>query len=147
MTIIPDEIFAQFRRYMELLEEKEQTAVAAKRAKSEWEEAEQDLQELMAESGVEGALKLDLGEPWGVVSFTRRETYYASIYDKEAAAEYFRELGMEQEVKEPTISKQRANEEVRRLIEENQSAEIGSVLPEGISFYVDRGVTVKRQKK
>ncbi len=101
---------------------------------------EQDLYEKLADGPVSRLPNVDLGPPWGKVSFGARETYYGRVIDDEAALAYFEQRAMIEEVSQPKFTMKRINEIVRDSIEQGQSP------PPGLDFYARRGVTVTRPK-
>jgi hypothetical protein len=103
-------------------------------------ECEADVFESLSDSGVQGSVKVDLGDPWGVVAFRTRETYFGRIIDEEAALEYFEQRAMIEEISAPKFVKRRINEIVRDCIEQ------GIDTPPGVDYYPQRGVTITRQK-
>lgn len=140
MQTIPEETIQFLRRFMEARERKDATELAAKKAKEEYVEMEQDLYEALASGPATRLNNVDLGEPWGKVSFGARETYYGRIIDEEAALEYFEQRAMLEEVSHPKFTMKRINEIVRDAIEQGQPS------PPGTDFYARRGVTVTRPK-
>lgn len=88
---------------------------------------------------------LDLGEGFGEVRFTRRETIYGRVIpgrEAEAAAA-LAELGLDAEILDdrPTVRKRILNEYVADWVKQRKP------LPPGIDFYSVRGVTVTRKRK
>jgi hypothetical protein len=128
------------RRFMEAREEKDATELAAKRAKERYQEMEADLYERLADGPVSRLNNVDLGAPWGKVSFGARETFYGRVIDEDAALAHFEQRAMLDEVSHPKFTMKRINELVRDSIEQGQSP------PPGLDFYARRGVTVTRQK-
>lgn len=142
--IYPPAFIARLRRFMELRETRDESKKAAETAEKEYREAEADLYEELAadDSPIEGTLKLNLGDPWGVVSFGPRETYFGRIIKgmEDEALEHFEQRAMIDEVTEPKFSMKRINEIVRDVKEH------GGKMPPGIDFYARRGVTITRPK-
>lgn len=140
--MLTTEDIAQLRRLMELREERDRLATEADKAKKDYQEAEMDLYERLSSGPVSRLNNVDLGPPWGKVSFGARETYYGRIIkgmEREALA-YYRQRAMADQVTEPKFVMARINEEVRDCIEQ------GKQPPPGIDFYARRGVTITRQK-
>ena len=129
------------RQLIELREARDRAKKALETAEEEYRDAESHLYEQMEKSGAVGAQKIDLGEPFGVVSFLNRTTYYGRIEDEHKAAEYYESRAMMDEVTSPKFVKKRISEEVRDCLEQ------GKALPPGIGYYTQRGVTITRQKK
>jgi hypothetical protein len=138
--MVSEEDIKFLRRFMEAREEKDATEVAAKNAKEAYQDMEADLYERLADGPVSRLNNVDLGPPWGKVSFGARETFYGRVIDDEAALEYFEQRAMVEEVSHPKFTMKRINEIVRDAIEQNQSP------PPGLDFYARRGVTVTRKK-
>lgn len=131
---------AKVRRLMELREKRDEAKTAAENAEKEYREHEADVWEALEDSPVKPPFKVDLGEPYGVVSFHPKETYYGRVIDKEKALEYFEGRAMIDEVTEPKIVAARVNEIVRDAIEQAES------LPDGLDFYAKRFVSITKQK-
>lgn len=127
---------------MELREERDRLDKEAKAAKEAYQEAELDLYERLADGPVSRLNNVDLGPPWGKVSFGARETYYGRIIKgmEDVALAHYKQRAMVEQVTEPKFVMARINEEVRDCIEQ------GKQPPPGIDFYARRGVTITRQK-
>lgn len=125
---------------MELREKRDTTKTAAEAAETEYREYETEVWEEMSESEQLPPFKFDLGEPYGVVSFSPRETYYGRVIDADAALEYFEQRALIDEYTQPKIVMARVNELVRDAIEQNEA------LPKGLDFYPRRFITITRQK-
>lgn len=136
--MISEDSKAKLRRHMEAREARDEAKMALKNAEAHLRETEDDVYESLED--LEGTLKVNLGEPWGTVSFRTRETFYGRIIDDEAALEYFERRQMMDELTAPKFVKARVNEIVRDHIEQ------GIDMPPGIDYYPNRGVTVTRQK-
>lgn len=128
------------RRLMELRQERDVADKAAKTAEKEYRDAEADLYEMMEEGGAVGTQKVDLGQPWGVVSFLNRTTYFGRIVDQDKALEHYLNRGMGDEVSAPKFVMRRINDEVRDCLEQ------GKDMPPGVDYYSRRGVTITKQK-
>ena len=151
MSVITPEMKDKLRRLVEAREKKAATKKADEEAGRELNEIEsevydaftgEDEDDLDGDSGIKGTLKVDLGEPHGVASFRTRKTLYGRVIPgmEEQALEYFEKRAMIDEVTQPKFSKKRINEIVRDYDEQ------GKDLPPGIDFYVNRGMTITRQK-
>src|SRR3954465_9303697 len=138
--MVSDEDKDLLRRLLEARQELEAASAAEKAARKDHNEVELDVFERFEESGQMGTLKVDLGEPWGVVSFRTRETHYAKIIDQDEVQDYYEKRAMMEEVSAPKFVMKRLNGDVREAIE------LGQQPPPGLSYYTDRGVTVTRQK-
>jgi hypothetical protein len=123
---------------MEARVARDEAKTTFKRLEQEYRSIEADIYEELED--MPGTLSVDLGEPWGVVKFRNRETYYAKIIDDEKAQEYYESRAMMDEVSSPKFVMARLNEEVRERIDLGQSP------PPGVDYYANRGVTITRQK-
>lgn len=136
--MITDEDKSKLRRLMELRETRDLDKVRAAASEKEYREYEADIFEEL--DGIEGALKLDLGEPWGVVSFHSRETVFARVIDEEALLEHYEQRAMKEEVTTASVRMKVLNEYARDLKEQ------GLEFPPGLTWTPRRGVTITRQK-
>jgi hypothetical protein len=125
---------------MEIRQKRDEAKKHAETTDKEYREFEAEVWEELNDNPVSGTLKIDLGDPFGVVSFRPSETYYARVIDADAALDYFEERAMLDEMTEPKIVMARANEVVRESIEQAESP------PPGLDFYARRFVTITRQK-
>jgi hypothetical protein len=142
--LTPEDISA-LRRLMELREARDE-------AKKKKDETERDFREAEAEwfekltdpetGNIRRIPPVDLGEPWGRVSFQARETPYGRVIPgmEKEALEYFESRRALAEHTELKISKKRLNELVRDRLEGAEP------MPPGIDFYHNRGVTITREK-
>jgi hypothetical protein len=131
---------AMVRRLMESREKRDELKTAAENAEKEYRATEADVWEALEGSPLKPPYKVDLGEPYGVVSFHPKETYYGRVIDKEKALDYFESRAMVDEVTEPKIVMARVNEIVREAIEGDGS------MPDGLDFYAKRFVSITKQK-
>lgn len=131
---------AKGRRYAESRQKQEELEAALKRAKDERTEVEREFWAMIDESPLEGAIKLDLGPPFGVVVFQAKETYYGRILNQEKALEYFESRAMTDEVTEPKPVMARVHEFVRDVLDS------AGDLPEGIDFYAKRYVSYTKKR-
>lgn len=138
--MLSEDALNKLRRLMETRTARDEAKRALENAEADFRECEADVYEALDESGVLGTVKVDLGDPWGVVSFRTRETLFGRVIDDEAALSYFEERAMLDEVSAPKIVKRRINEIVRDHHEQ------GLDMPPGIDYYPQRGVTISRQK-
>ena len=127
---------------MELREERDRLDKAAKEAKAEYQEAEAELYEILADGPMSRINNVDLGEPWGKVSFGARETIYGRVIPgrEEEARDYFAQRGQVDVLTEPKFVAKRLNEIAREHFEGSEK------FPPGIDWYARRGVTITRQK-
>lgn len=138
--MISQDAISKLRRLMEARQQRDEDKKAAEQSEKDYRELEAEVYEELDENPVQGTVKVDLGDPYGVVSFAPRETYFGRIIDEDAAAEYYEQRAMMEEVSAPKFVMRRINEEVRDRIEQGQN------MPPGVDFYARRGVTITRQK-
>lgn len=138
--MIDQAAISALRRLMEARIERDEDAAKAKRSEATYREVEAEVYEQFEDSGTVGTIKVDLGEPHGVVSFRTRETYFGKIVDEDAALEYYEQRAQIDEVTQPKFTMARINEEVRDRIEQGLS------MPPGVTFTARRGMTITRQK-
>lgn len=131
---------SKLRRLMEARQRRDELKKALEEAEADFRSMEADVYDALDESDIEGTVKVDLGNPWGTVSFRTRETLYGRIYDEDAALTYFNDRAMTDEVSAPKFVKKRINEIVRDHHEQ------GLDMPPGVDYYPQRGVTITRQK-
>lgn len=130
------------RRLVELRERRDQAKTALERAETDYREAEAELWEAFDESPVQGARKIDLGEPYGVVTLQAKETYYGRILDEDQALDFLNNNALTEEFTEPKIKKARINELVREYREANRD-----LSGTGLDFYAQRYVSISMPKK
>lgn len=138
--MISEQTKAHLRRFMEVRDARDAANKAAETAEKAYRDMEADVYEEMKNSGVKGSIKVDLGDPWGVTSFSTRETFFGRIVDKDAALAYYEDRAMIEEVSEPKFVMKRINDEVRDALEQ------ASEMPPGHDWYARRGITITRQK-
>lgn len=140
--MLSEEEVSSLRRLMELRERKDELESAGTKAKKAYQEAEAELFEKLDSGPVARLNNVDLGEPWGKVSFGRRETYYGRIIKgkEDEALAYFERHGELGALTKPQFVKKRINEIAR------QHMESGEKFPDGLDWYASRGVTITRQK-
>lgn len=138
--MIAPEAIEKLRRLMEARQKRDEDKVAAEASEREYREMEAEVYESLEESQTKGSIKIDLGPPWGTVSFSPRETYFGRIIDKEKAMEHFEQRAMVEEISEPKFAMKRIHEIVRNVQEQ------GGNMPPGVDYYARRGVTITRQK-
>lgn len=131
-------VASKYRRLVELRTTRDESKQAAEKAESEYRQYEAELFEEMQDSPIKGALRLDLGD-LGTIAFSPRETSFGRIIDADAAAKYFELRGESDEMTKPHIEKGKLNERVRELLEQ------GKPMPEGVDFYVNRGITISKK--
>jgi len=138
--LLSDDAIKKLRRLMELRTKRDETKAAAEAAEKEYREGEADVWEALSDGPMDRLNNIDLGEPWGKVSFHAKETIYGRIIDEDAALEYFEQRAMADEVTKPKIVMARVNELVRDAVEQGES------LPPGTDFYPKRFVQITRKK-
>lgn len=138
--MISEEAKSKLRRHMELREARDVAKKALEDAERDFRESESEVYLAIQESDMKGTIKVDLGPPWGVVSFRNRATPYARIIDEDAALKYFTDRAMKEELQAPKFVKKRLNSIVRTVLETDGD------MPPGIDYYTQYGVTITRQK-
>lgn len=140
--MLSEEHLSKLRRLMEARDLKDSTEKAAKKANADFREAEAELYDLLDEGPLDRIPPVDLGPPWGKVSFHKRETPYGRIIPgmEQEALRHYEQRAMIDEVTVPKFVMKRINEEVRDCLEQ------GKPMPPGIDFRMNRGVTITRQK-
>lgn len=128
------------RRLVELRQKRDQAKRQFERDEEDYREAEAEFWEALDESPVEGSRKVDLGPPFGTVTFTPTETYYGNVIDEQAALEYLEERALIDEYTHPKLKKARVNELIRELREQ------GAEMPPGFDFYPQRRVRITMPK-
>lgn len=131
----------KFRRLVELREKRDSDKAKAETSEKEYRTHEAELFDEMADGPIQGTIRLDLGEPYGTVAFTPKETPFGRILDNEAAVKYFEEQGMLEEVTRQQFGKQKLNEIVRDFLDQ------GKPMPPGVDWYAKRGITISRSKR
>lgn len=132
---------SKLRRLMEARVKRDDDKKVAETSEKYYREIEDEVYHELEESGVVGTVKVDLGDPFGVVSFKTRETAYGRVIDDDAALEYFENRGMVDDVTAPKFKRKRVSEIVRELLEDGETE-----MPPGVDYYFNRGVTITRQK-
>lgn len=138
--IIGADVQRKARALVESRVQRDTDAEAAEQSEKNYRENEAEFWMAVDESPLQGALKIDVGEPYGVVTFQNRETFYGRVLDKEAVLEHFEQRAMIDDVMEPKLSKKRINEIVNDCLDE------GKKLPDGLDFYGRRYVTLTFKK-
>jgi hypothetical protein len=138
--VISEDAIKQLRRLMELRTKRDENKKAAEEAEKEYREAEADVYEALSDGPMDRLNNIDLGEPWGKVSFHAKETIYSRVIDPDALMEYFEQRAMVEEVTEPQFSKARLNEIAREAVE------AAAQMPKGLDFYPRRFVQITRKK-
>lgn len=126
---------------MEARVKRDDSKQVAETDEKEYREIEDDVYHALEESGVIGTVKVDLGDPFGVVSFKTRETAYGRVISEDEALEYFENRGLVDDVTAPKFKRKRVSEIVRELLEDGVTE-----MPPGVDYYYNRGVTITRQK-
>ena len=96
------------RRLLELRTANSLAQQAAKEAKAELDAYEAELWSELEDEGTK-TWSGDLGEGFGQVRITRRETQYAEILDKQALIDSIKEEGLESELLRPDLRKKNLN--------------------------------------
>jgi hypothetical protein len=130
----------KLRRFVELREKRDAAKLAATRAESDYREAETEVWEAFDESPQEGSRKIDLGEPYGVVTFQAKETTYGRVLSEEEFLDYLEQSAQVEEYTVAKIKEARINELVRGFREQNID------LPPGLDFRTTRYVSISMPK-
>lgn len=138
--MISEASLKQLRRLMELRTKRDEDKAALDASEKEYRDAEADVFEALSDGPMPRLGNVDLGEPWGVVSFHAKETIFANVIDEEALMEHFEQRAMVEEVTEPKFSKARLNEIARDHHEQADQ------MPPGLDFYPRRYVQITRKK-
>lgn len=140
MSFLSKDDIDLLRGLMDARTKRDEAAKAAKEAEAEYREVEADVHEKLSDGPVSRLNNVDLGDPWGKVSFQAKETNYGRIIDQDAALEHYENRAMVEQVSAPKFVMARINEEVRDCLEQ------GKQLPPGLDFYTKRFVSITRQK-
>lgn len=140
MSEAADALASKFRRLMEAREERDITEKAAKNAEKFYREVEAELYDELEDSPIKGSIKIDLGEPYGTVTFQPKETYYGRVLDTDQALDYLDARALADEFTKPKIVMARIHELVREKLEQRQP------LPDGLDFYAKRYISISRPK-
>lgn len=136
--IIPESSKRKLRRHLELREARDEAKAALAAAEEAYRLSEAEIFEALEGSG---KVDPDLGPPWGRVVFSRRETTYGQVLDKEALQEFFEQTAQVEEMTEVKFAGGRLNEIAR------QCEEDGTELPAGLGKYTKRIVSIRSPKK
>lgn len=140
MSIISDETKAMLRRFLEARDRRDELKIAATKAENEYREQEAEVHAALSE-GIEGSLKIPLGDPYGTVSFVPKQTPYAKIINKEKLMIYLEQRALVDEYTEPSnFARGRLNELVREMDEAKEA------MPPGLEISKKRFVQITRQK-
>lgn len=131
---------AKVRRLMEARVKRDEDKAAAERSEREYREIEAETWESLEDTPLKPPYKVDLGPPYGVVSFHPRETIYGRVIDNEAALDYLESAALVDDFTKPKLVMARVNELVRERYEEGES------MPPGLDFYPKRFVAITVQK-
>lgn len=134
------EAIGKLRRLVDARNRRDETRRAAELAEKEYREIETEVHEELTDGPMSRLPNIDLGEPWGRVTFHAKETYFGRIIDEDAALEGFEQRAVVDEMTKPRIVMARINETVREAIE------AGTPMPPGVDFYAKRYVQITKQK-
>jgi hypothetical protein len=134
------EIKSRFRSLVETRHARDEAKKAYEKAEEDYREVEAEIIAYLDASPIEGTIKIDVGEPYGVVSFRGNQTYYGRLLDEDQALEYYEQRAMVDEVTKPKFVMARLNEEVRQRLETGES------MPPGVDYYTRRYVTISMPK-
>jgi hypothetical protein len=131
-----EELASRVRRLVELRAEKDETKVAADKAKAAFEKYQAEFFEEYSKSPLKGSVKVDIGGDYGLVQIVPRSTRYGRILDREAAEKYFEDRKQTAEFVKEDFRMGRLHELVREHIEQKKP------LPPGIDFYTKEFFTI-----
>lgn len=137
---LTEDDLALLRRLVDAREKRDEADRAKAEAEKEFREIEAEVHEKLDGGPLSRLPNVDLGEPYGKVTFHAKETTYGKITDKDLAQEYFENRAIADEMTEVKVVGQRLNEIVREIDENNGS------MPPGITFTKRRYVQITRQK-
>ena len=123
-----DEVAKRVRRFHELRAARDQTKIAADKAKKEFEEYQAEFFAEYQSSPIKGSVTVELAG-LGDVQVTPIRTPYARIIDRAAAEAYFAERAQVKEYVKEDFRMGRLHELVRECIEQKKP------LPPGLDFY------------
>lgn len=138
--MISEEALTKLRRLMEAREKRDVSKKEAERAEKDYREIEAEVHEELADGPVDRLNNIDLGPPWGKVSFHAKETIYGRVIDPEAALEHFEGRAMVDEMTNPKFVMARVSEVVR------EAKEAGENMPPGLDYYPKRYIQITKQK-
>lgn len=138
--MLSQEAIEKLRRLMVLREARDEAKAALSRAEEEYREAEAEIHEELSEGALDRLNNVDLGPPWGKVSFHAKATTYGRVVDSEQARAFFEGQQMGDVMTEPKFVGARINEIVR------DAEEQGEELPPGLDYYKRRYIQITRQK-
>lgn len=139
---MPGPAVSQLRRLLAAREKHAKLDKQTKAAKEKLDAAEIEVHEAFEADGVKGQLKIDVGEPWGVVAFQPGQTIYANVYDPEAYEKWVRKNRRGRELLgEPQVRKKPLNQLIRRMLQQRGR------MPDGVEHRRTRYITVTRQRQ
>jgi hypothetical protein len=146
IDVIPPALKAKLRKLVEMREDRDAKKIAWQKAKDDTEALELEIFDIFerpdanGDPQIKGTLSVPLGEPYGVVKFRTRETYYAKIVDEDEVQQYYEKRAMMEEVSAPKFVMKHLNGDVREALENNQNP------PPGLTYTVNRGMTITQEK-
>lgn len=138
--MIDQEAVNKLRRLMEARQLRDEDKAAAEASEAAYREIEAEVHEALADGPVDRLNNIDLGPPYGKVSFHAKETTYGRIIDADKALEHFEKRAMVDEVSAPKFVMARINEIVR------EAEDSGQQMPPGLDYYKRRYVQITKQK-
>jgi hypothetical protein len=124
----PDELAKRVRRFHELRADRDQTKIAADKAKKEFDSYQAEFFQDYQRSPLKGSVTVEL-EGLGDVQMTPVRTPYARVLDRQAVEKYFRDRNQDKEYVKEDFRMARLHELVRECIEQKKP------LPPGLDFY------------
>lgn len=140
MSTIDPAFIEKLRRLMEAREKRDESKKQAEADEADYREIESEVHMELDDGPLDRLNNIEIGPPWGKVSFHAKSTTYGQIIDSEAAQTHFEERAMVDEVSQPKFVMARINEIVRDADENDEP------LPPGISSYKRRYVQITKQK-
>lgn len=140
MSTIDPAFVTKLRRLMEAREKRDEDKKQSEKSETDYREIEAEVHMELADGPLDRLNNIDIGPPWGKVSFHAKSTTYGQVIDEEEAQKHFEERAMVDEVSKPKFVMARINEIVRDA-DENDAP-----MPPGISFYKKRYVQITKQK-
>lgn len=139
--MITEETKALLRRFMDTRIERDELRAQVKIKEQEYDELELDVYDAFLTSKVKGQIKVDLGDPYGLVAFRTRSTPYGKVVDEEAFTEWLKQQRRADEViTKKVYGKAQLNEFAKEANEQKKE------LPPGMDYHVNRGMTVTVEK-
>ena len=136
-----ERISTKARRFMDIKEKRDRLKIEYEEADRKFRDAEAALWLAIDESEQKSGT-WDLGDGYGEVQFTRRETTTSTVLNAEEAEKALEAEGLADAILGPrAVRKKVLNEHVRDLLK------TGQPLPQGIDFHKRRYLTTTKKKE